>query len=220
MATLHTIQDLAQLREQCQQALTARGQGRAVIFVGAGTCGIAAGARETMQAIQQELDLRKLMVPVTSVGCIGMCAKEPLVDIQINGGSHVFYANIQPDMAPRLIEEHVVNGRPVREWAICRMSETEPPADEPQAIQNVPQFRDLPFTGKQIRIALSNCGIIDPEKIEEYIARDGYRALARALADVVARGSHSRNQRIRPARSRRRGILDRHEMGTVPEIAR
>ena len=182
MAKLNTIQDLAQRREQFQQALAARTQARAAIFVGAGTCGIAAGARETLHAIQQELARRKLTVPVASVGCIGMCAKEPLVDIQLNGGSHVFYANIQPDMVPRLIEEHVVNGRPVREWAICRMAETEPPADEPQAIQNVPQFRDLPFTGKQIRIVLSNCGIIDPEKIEEYIARDGYRALARALA--------------------------------------
>jgi NADH-quinone oxidoreductase subunit F len=178
MAKLNTVQDLAQLREQFQQALNTR----AAIFVGTGTCGIAAGARETMHAIQQELTRRKLAVSVASVGCIGMCAKEPLVDIQLNGGSHVFYANIQPDMVPRLIEEHVVNSRPVREWAICRMAEAEPPADEPQAIQNVPQFRDLPFTGKQIRIVLSNCGIIDPEKIEEYIARDGYRALARALA--------------------------------------
>ena len=182
MAKLNTIQDLSQLREQCQRALTARARAGAAIFVGAGTCGIAAGARETMQAIQQELGRRKLTVPVTSVGCIGMCAKEPLVDIQFNGGSHVFYANIQPDMVQRLIEEHVVNSRPVREWAVCRTAEGEPPADEPQAIQNVPQFRDLPFTGKQIRIVLSNCGIIDPEKIEEYIARDGYRALARALA--------------------------------------
>ncbi|HVM60024.1 MAG TPA: FAD-dependent oxidoreductase [Verrucomicrobiae bacterium] len=181
MAKLNTIQDLAQLREQSQQTLAARGRARAAIFVGTGTCGIAAGARETMQAIQQELARRKLDGPVTTVGCIGMCAKEPLVDIQINGGSHVLYANIQPDMVPRLIEEHVVNTRPVREWVICRMAEGEPPADEPQAIQNVPQFRDLPFTGKQIRIAMANCGIIDPEKIEEYIARDGYRALARVL---------------------------------------
>ncbi|HTS17611.1 MAG TPA: FAD-dependent oxidoreductase [Verrucomicrobiae bacterium] len=181
MATLNTIQDLAQLREQCQQALAARSRARAAIFIGTGTCGIAAGARETLRAIRNELARRKLDIPVTTVGCIGMCAKEPLVDVQISGGSHVLYSNIQPDMVPRLIEEHVVNTRPVREWVICRMAEGEPPPDEPQAIQNIPQFRDLPFTGKQIRIALSNCGIIDPERIEEYIARDGYRALARVL---------------------------------------
>ena len=70
---------------------------------------------------------------------------------------------------------------PVREWVICRMTDGEVPADEPQAIQNLPQFRDLPFGGKQVRIALGNCGLIDPEKIEDYIAREGYRALGRVL---------------------------------------
>jgi NADH-quinone oxidoreductase subunit F len=182
MTRLNSIQDLASLRETLQQALAARARAGAVIYVGTGTCGIAAGARETLQAIGQEIVRRKLAAQVVSVGCIGMCAKEPLVDIQLNGGSHVLYANIQPDMVGRLIEEHVVNRRPVREWIICRMTDGDPPADEPQPIQNLPQFRDLPFTSKQMRIALGNCGLIDPEKIEDYIAREGYRALGRALS--------------------------------------
>ena len=59
-----------------------------------GTCGIAAGARETMQAIQQELAKRQIQAHVGTVGCIGMCAKEPLVDIQQAGKSHILYANI------------------------------------------------------------------------------------------------------------------------------
>ena len=181
MTKLNSLQELPPLREKFQQALAARAQAGPVIYVGMGTCGIAAGARETLQAIEQEIARRKLAAQVVSVGCIGMCAKEPLVDIQLNGGSHVLYANIQPDMVARLIEEHVVNQRPVREWVICRMADGEPPADEAQAIQNLPSFRDLPFTGKQIRIALGNCGLIDPEKIEDYIARDGYRALGRVL---------------------------------------
>jgi NADH-quinone oxidoreductase subunit F len=181
MAKLNSIQDLPPLREKLQQALAAKARAGVVIYVGTGTCGIAAGARETLQAMEQEMACRKLTAQFVSVGCIGMCAKEPLVDIQLYGGSHVLYANIQPDMAARLVEEHVVNQHPVREWVICRMTDGEPPADEPQVIQNLPQFRDLPFTGKQIRIALGNCGLIDPEKIEDYIARDGYRALGRIL---------------------------------------
>ena len=96
---------------------------------------------------------------------------------------------------------------------ICRMADGELPADEPQAIQNLPQFKDLPFTGKQVRIALRNCGLIDPEKIEEYIARDGYRALGQVLDRVVARGSHPRSQGIRPARPRRRRVSHRHRNG-------
>ena len=181
MNKLTSLHDLPLLREKFQQALVARAKAGAVIYVGMGTCGIAAGARETLQAIEQKIAMHKLAAQVVSVGCIGMCAKEPLVDIQLNGGSHVLYANIQADMVERLIEEHVVNQRPVREWVICRMTDGEAPADEPQAIQNLPQFRDLPFGGKQIRIALGNCGLIDPEKIEDYIAREGYRALGRVL---------------------------------------
>ena len=83
-----------------------------------------------------------------------MCAKEPLVDIQFNGGSHVFYANIQPDMVQRLIEEHVVNSRPVREWAVCRMAEGEPPADEPQACEDEGM---LPTAGEPNRAGLRRC---------------------------------------------------------------
>ena len=181
MNKLASIQDLPPLREKFQQALAARAKAGAVIYVGMGTCGIAAGARETFQAIEQKIAKHKLAAQVVSVGCIGMCAKEPLVDIQLNGGSHVLYANVQPDMVARLVEEHVANRRPVREWVICRMADGEAPSDEPQAIQNLPQFRDLPFGGKQVRIALGNCGLIDPEKIEDYVARDGYRALGRVL---------------------------------------
>ena len=181
MTRLASIQELPLLREEYQQRLAARGRAGAVIYVGTGTCGVAAGAHDTLQALEQKIARHRLPAQVVSVGCIGMCAKEPLVDIQLEGGSHVLYANIQPDMVARLIEEHVVNHSPVREWVICRMTDGEPPANEPQAIQNLPQFRDLPFTGKQVRIALGNCGLIDPEKIEEYIARDGYRALGRVL---------------------------------------
>ena len=181
MTKLNSLQELPALREQFQRALAARAQAGPVIYVGTGTCGIAAGARETLQAIEQEIARRKITAQVVSVGCIGMCAKEPLVDIQLHGGSHVLYANIQAEMVARLVEEHVVHERPVREWVICRMTDGEAPADEAQAIQNLPSFRDLPFTGKQIRIALGNCGLIDPEKIGDYIAREGYRALGRVL---------------------------------------
>ncbi|MCX6873957.1 MAG: FAD-dependent oxidoreductase [Verrucomicrobia bacterium] len=181
MNRLQSIQDLPPLRESIQQALAARARSGPVIYVGMGTCGIAAGARETLQAIEQEIAKHHIPAQIVSVGCIGMCAKEPLVDIQLNGGSHVLYANIQPEMVARLIGEHVINQQPVREWLICRMADGDVPDDEPQAIQNLPQFRDLPFTGKQVRIALGNCGLIDPTRIEDYIARDGYRGLGRVL---------------------------------------
>ena len=97
-----------------------------VITVGMGTCGIAAGARETLQAIEEELNKRQIDATVVTAGCIGVCVREPLVDIQQAGQSRIVYANVQPAMVPRLIEEHVIKGQPVREWVVGRM-----PSDEP-----------------------------------------------------------------------------------------
>lgn len=121
MAKLKSLQDLTRVREQVRQDMKTILEIGTAIYVGTGTCGIAAGARETLAAIEQELGKRKIDAYVGSVGCIGMCAKEPLVDIQQAGKSHVLYANIKPEMVPRLIEQHLVKGEPVKEWVICRM---------------------------------------------------------------------------------------------------
>jgi NADP-reducing hydrogenase subunit HndB len=121
MPKLKSIEDLKRLREQAQDELTIRQKTTTKITVGMGTCGIAAGARETMQAILKELDARKIEANVATVGCIGMCSKEPLVDIEQAGKPRVTYANIHPDMIPRLIEEHIVKGNVVAEWVFGRV---------------------------------------------------------------------------------------------------
>jgi (2Fe-2S) ferredoxin len=89
-----------------------------------GTCGIAAGARETMQAILQELQQRQIEAHVTTVGCIGMCASEPLVDIEQADGARITYGCVRPDMVPHLIEEHLINGRVVTEWVVGRLTKS------------------------------------------------------------------------------------------------
>jgi NADP-reducing hydrogenase subunit HndB len=121
MPKLKSLEDLRQLREQAQQELTIRQTTGTTITVGMGTCGIAAGARETMQAILQEMDERGIDAHVATVGCIGMCSKEPLVDIDQAGKPRVTYANVHPDMVPRLIEAHLVQGNVVTEWAFGRV---------------------------------------------------------------------------------------------------
>jgi NADP-reducing hydrogenase subunit HndB len=121
MPKLKSLEDLRQLREQAQQELTIRQTTGTTITVGMGTCGIAAGARETMQAILQEMDERGIDAHVATVGCIGMCSKEPLVDIDQAGKPRVTYANVHPDMVPRLIEEHLIQGSVVTEWAFGRV---------------------------------------------------------------------------------------------------
>lgn len=121
MPALRTLQDLTRLREEVRSTMRLRAATGTSIRVGMGTCGIAAGARETMQAIQEELARRQIEAHVSAVGCIGMCSREPLVDIQQGGGSRVLYGPITADMVGRLIEEHIVRGQPVRQWVICRM---------------------------------------------------------------------------------------------------
>lgn len=121
MPKLKSIEDLRKLREQAQQELTIRQSTGTTITVGMGTCGIAAGARETMQAILKEIDSRGIDAHVATVGCIGMCSKEPLVDIDQAGRPRITYANVNPDMVPRLIQEHLVEGNVVTEWAFGRV---------------------------------------------------------------------------------------------------
>ncbi|KPL21618.1 MAG: NADH dehydrogenase [Anaerolineae bacterium SM23_84] len=121
MSRLKTIEELQKLREEAQRDIRVRTETGTKIIVGMGTCGIAAGARETMHAILEELKKREVDAHVTTVGCIGMCVKEPLVDIEQAGKPRVTYSNVHPDMVPRLIEEHLINGRVVEEWVVGRL---------------------------------------------------------------------------------------------------
>ena len=121
MAKLKTLDDLKRVREAAQQSLKVRLDTGTTITVGMGTCGIAAGARETMHAILEELAKRQIDAHVTTVGCIGMCVKEPLVDIEQAGKPRITYCNVKPDMVARLIEQHLVQGEPVQEWALGRV---------------------------------------------------------------------------------------------------
>jgi NADP-reducing hydrogenase subunit HndB len=121
MPKLKSLDDLKRIRDEAQLTLKTRLDTGTTITVGMGTCGIAAGARDTMHAILAELAQRNIDAHVTTVGCIGQCVKEPLVDIEQAGQPRITYANIRPDMVSRLIEEHLINGRPVEEWVVGRM---------------------------------------------------------------------------------------------------
>jgi NADP-reducing hydrogenase subunit HndB len=121
MPKIKSLEELERVREKAQKELKIRRDTGTKIIVGMGTCGIAAGARETMHAILEELEERDIEAQVTTVGCIGMCSKEPLVDIEQAGKTRVTYGNVHPDMVPRLIEEHLIQGRVVEEWVFGRV---------------------------------------------------------------------------------------------------
>lgn len=121
MPKLKSLEDLQRLRQHLQKDIKARTDTGVTITVGMGTCGIAAGAREVMHAILAELDARGINAHVTTVGCIGMCSKEPLVDIQQGDEPRITYGNVTPAMVPRIIEEHLVKGNVVTEWVVGRV---------------------------------------------------------------------------------------------------
>ena len=89
------------------------------VVVGMATCGIAAGARPVMMAFMDEINKRGLStVTVSQTGCIGMCRLEPMVDVIVPGHEKVTYVHVKPEMVPRIVAEHIVNGRPVDEYTI------------------------------------------------------------------------------------------------------
>ena len=122
MPKLKSLDELRELRTRLKQDIKARTETSTTITVGMGTCGIAAGAREVMQAFLNELAVRKIDAHVVTTGCIGMCSKEPLVDIQQGDGPRITYGNIHPTKVPRIIEEHLTQGKVVSEWVVGQLA--------------------------------------------------------------------------------------------------
>ena len=89
------------------------------VVIGMATCGIAAGARPVMLSFMDEIQKRQLAhVTVSQTGCVGMCRLEPMVDVILPGKEKVTYVHVKPEMVPRIVAEHIVNGRPVAEYTI------------------------------------------------------------------------------------------------------
>jgi NADH-quinone oxidoreductase subunit F len=144
-----------------------------VIFVGTATCGRAAGASAVLEAINAALQQYKIKADITQVGCLGLCYAEPLVDIVKPGHPRIHYGNLTPELAAQLIEDYLINDNPHPELALGASGNGKLP--------DIPSLYELPVLKPQVRIALRNCGLIDPENIDHYIARGGYSGLAKAL---------------------------------------
>jgi NADH:ubiquinone oxidoreductase subunit F (NADH-binding)/(2Fe-2S) ferredoxin len=136
-----------------------------VISVCAGTGGVAAGGMKVIAAFNAALAENGIAATCKArthkVGCRGFCAKDVLVDVRINGETET-YQFVTPDRVPKIVSDHIMDGKPVNKWLV---------KDD---------YRD--FHDKQEKLVLANCGHIDPESIEEYMACGGYRAVRKALA--------------------------------------
>lgn len=115
-----SLEDLKKVREKALEQMRIReGNQSAKIVVAMGTCGIAAGAREVMTAILDELEKRGITdVTVTQSGCKGLCEQEPTVDVIRAGEQPVTYGYVDPDKARQIVAQHLINGQVVSDWVI------------------------------------------------------------------------------------------------------
>jgi NADP-reducing hydrogenase subunit HndC len=138
---------------------------------------MAGGSFELKPALEREIARQGLsaQVSVVATGCNGLCGRGPVMAVMPD---NVFYGCLKPEDLPRIVAEHLLEGRPVEKLRLV----------PPDRVESVPLLDDLPFFKKQRLVVLRNKGSIDPEKIEEYIARDGYMALETALTTLTPEG--------------------------------
>ena len=141
---------------------------KTVVRVGVGSCGIAAGALAVLHRLSEVLGSREDVV-LKPVGCVGLCFHEPLVEIE-REGQRWLYGEMDAAGAERVVRDFLATGEAPAEHLVYS-TVTEAPEND--------------MLGKQVRVVLRNCGIIDPEKIDEYIARDGYKALEKAVHSMA-----------------------------------
>ena len=150
------------------------GRRRTTVLV-CGGAGCAAGhGHEVLQALEARVARRGLAddVYVAQTGCRGFCSVGPTVIVLPRG---VLYCRVQPADVPAIVEETLVKGRIVE-----RLVYHDPPE-----YAEIPLYEQAPFFSRQVRIALQNCGVINPESLVEYVAYDGYRALAKAVTEMT-----------------------------------
>ena len=148
---------------------------RAHVLVCGGTGCTSSGSQKIIDHFEEGLKKYKLEneVKIVKTGCFGLCALGPVVIVYPEGS---FYSMVKPEDVEEIIEEHLLKGRIVKRLLY---KETITPDD------GVKSLNDVDFYKKQVRIALRNCGVINPENIEEYIAADGYRALGKVLSEMT-----------------------------------
>ncbi len=147
-----------------------------VIMVGMGTCGLANGAQDVFDKFEALLKERGIDAVLTPVGCVGFCAVEVIVDVKVPGYPRISYKRVTPDNVATIIDRTILNKEPVIQKALGKY-----PGGDDSVWPEIPFLQDIPFFKIQEKVVLENCGIIDPENIDQYLARGGYEALSNVL---------------------------------------
>ncbi|WP_305146645.1 NADH-quinone oxidoreductase subunit NuoF [Anaerovorax odorimutans] len=135
------------------------------VIIGQGSCGVATGAKKTAAEFEKQIADKNLNVDVDITGCVGTCYLEPIVDVYEDNGDLTRYVKVQPENVADIVDSHLAKGEPAKDMAISE--------------------EDKKFIEKQQRVVLRNCGVINPENIEEYIAVDGYKAIEKVVTSMT-----------------------------------
>lgn len=145
-----------------------------IVFIGTGTCGLGAGAGETRQSIADFFAGRNMDADIIDVGCIGLCSQEPIMDVKLPGKARIAFGNVDSTKAQSLLTSLMEDAKLTGE-ALYQFSETGTPW------KGVNNINAHPFFKTQKRFVLSQCGIMEPGSLDEYLAGGGYGALATTL---------------------------------------
>lgn len=171
----HTNPDCEKKLKELNDELTYRKHEKPLIIIGKGTCGLAAGAQKVEDAIRAELSKLNIDADIKTTGCVGICAREPIVDIKLPGGERISYCEVTPRAVPKMIKKILVDGEIYDENFLGRYSENG------NTDEKHPDISKNDFFKRQMKVVLKNCGVVDPTSIDAYIAHGGFKALDKVL---------------------------------------
>jgi len=168
----NTLLEMRKINEELEKTSEGNRCSRYLSICGGTGCK-SAQSDEILENLQKEIAANGLTDEVTAAitGCFGFCEKGPIVKVSPD---NVFYVNVKPSDAAEIVKEHLLKGNVIERLLF----------EEPSSKIKVKKQEDMPFYKKQVRIALRNCGLINPEDIKEYIAEDGYIALGKVITEM------------------------------------
>ena len=174
---IKTLEELNAVKEQTSEVVKTRilseNSGKRDVLVCGGTGCTSSGSAKIIEKLHEEIERNGLTnkVNVIRTGCFGLCALGPIMIVYPEG---TFYSRVDAEKIPEIVESHLKNGEPVKKYLY----------EETVDGDTIKSLNDTAFYSKQHRVALRNCGVIDPENVNEYIARDGYQALHKVLTSM------------------------------------
>ena len=199
------IQDIAAFNEVREKGLAKLLPSKPRIGVGMGTCGSGNGAEAVFQAFASEIDARGLAVQLTPVGCFGFCAEEPLVNVWVPGRPLLILHRVRTNHVDEILGGLGQGKIPPPELVLCKIEDWDHLTGHVKygyGYPELPHWHEVPFFKGQVKIVLRNCGLLNPDDIEEYIAIGGYQALYKVLIDSNPAGVI---EQIKAAKLRGRG---------------